>query len=129
MKKALLALIIAIISSESLAYSCYFTLERDGDDSHFGDWFTLRVKTDAKGKNVVIFTDLEADPELGNISIIRRSQFEKGTGRTIRKQAKIGNKMSFRFISDKDLTGIPAGTHEASVGVSVFCGALADNQP
>ncbi len=127
MKAALFALIIASISSAAMAYTCSFTIENLGDDDHFGDWFLLRVKTDAKGKSVVLFTDLNTNPELGNVAIMRKSQCEKGTGKTIKKQATTWGKMTFRFVSDRDLSHINAGTYDVSVNVSVFCGALARN--
>lgn len=124
MKAALFALIIASISNGAMAYTCSFTIENLGDDDHFGDWFTLRVKTDAKGKSVVLFTDLNTNPELGNVAIMRKSQYEKGTGKTIKKQAATWGKMTFRFVSDRDLSHINAGTYDVSVNVSVLCGAI-----
>ena len=115
-----------IISNTSFADTCSISIT-GGDDKKFGEYHKVKIKNDSKlidkdkHENWITFYDIEADPELGNVSIQRRS----GKLKEYRENFYIGkaNKvMNFKFVSDvKDLDKLPAGTYQAKATIVANC--------
>lgn len=128
MKKVLLALIIAGFSSGAISSTCSISIRGGGNDDVFGEYFKIKIKTDAKvpsgvkRPNAIAFRDVRADPELGNVSIERKKGHLMGHDDSF--FGYTNKVINFRFVSDADLTTIHAGTYQASATIEVTCGSM-----